>query len=165
MMLGKVCSILKNNKRLELQKTKSCSLTLNSKNSEDAFLQIKSFQCKIRQFLKCKNRTGLKIKNKFHTCFSRLAVIRFSVPEDHHVSLRCGGSDSSDVVWTHQDRTVVVTRQGSYETNEDPRRYLLLPDGSLRLRQLDDSDGGEYHCNQQLVAELQVLTGRQQVEL
>ncbi|KAM8767297.1 uncharacterized protein AB9X84_006210 isoform 1-T1 [Acanthopagrus schlegelii] len=87
------------------------------------------------------------------------AVILFSVPEDHHVRLPCGGSGSSDVVWTHQDRTVLVTRQGSYETNEDPRRYLLLPDGSLHLLHLDDSDGGEYRCNQQLVAELQVLTG------
>ncbi|XP_030265954.1 contactin-5-like isoform X2 [Sparus aurata] len=87
------------------------------------------------------------------------AVILLSVPEDHHVRLPCGGSGSSDVVWTHQDRTVLVTRQGSYETNEDPRRYRLLPDGSLCLLQLDDSDDGEYRCNQQLVAELQVLTG------
>ncbi|XP_030266113.1 uncharacterized protein LOC115577247 isoform X5 [Sparus aurata] len=87
------------------------------------------------------------------------AVILLSVPEDHHVRLPCGGSSSSDVVWTHQDRTVLVTRQGSYETNEDPRRYRLLPDGSLCLLQLDDSDDGEYRCNQQLVAELQVLTG------
>ncbi|XP_073319767.1 uncharacterized protein [Pagrus major] len=86
-------------------------------------------------------------------------VILVSVPEDHHVRLPCGGSDSSDVVWTHRDRKVLVTRQGSYETNEDPRRYLLQPDGSLRLLQLDDSDGGEYRCNQQLVAKLQVLTG------
>lgn len=92
--------------------------------------------------------------------FSPPAVILLSVPEDHHVRLPCGGSSSSDVVWTHQDRTVLVTRQGSYETNEDPRRYRLLPDGSLCLLQLDDSDDGEYRCNQQLVAELQVLTGR-----
>ncbi|XP_041811406.1 uncharacterized protein LOC121619636 isoform X2 [Chelmon rostratus] len=92
-------------------------------------------------------------------CRENSTVIRFSVPEDHHVSLRCGGSDVSDVVWTHQSRSVAVTRQGGYETNVDPRRYLLLPDGSLRLLRLDDSDGGEYHCNQQLVAELQVLTG------
>ncbi|XP_070778307.1 uncharacterized protein [Enoplosus armatus] len=88
------------------------------------------------------------------------ALIRFSVPEDHHVRLLCGGSDVANVVWTHQDRRVPVTRQGSYETNEDPHRYLLQSDGSLRLLQLDDSDSGEYRCNQQLVAELQVLTGR-----
>lgn len=97
--------------------------------------------------------------------FSPPAVIRFSIPEDHHVSLPCGCSDSSDVVWTHQDRKVPVTRQGGYETNEDRRRYLLLPDGGLRLLQLDDSDGGEYRCNQQLVAELQVLSGGLRVEL
>ncbi|XP_076610224.1 uncharacterized protein LOC143335012 isoform X2 [Chaetodon auriga] len=92
-------------------------------------------------------------------CRENSTVIRLSVPEDHHVSLQCGGSDSSDVVWTQQNRRVAVTRQGGYETNEDPRRYLLLSDGSLRLLRLDDSDSGEYQCNQQLVAELQVLTG------
>ncbi|XP_070841042.1 neural cell adhesion molecule 2-like [Chaetodon trifascialis] len=92
-------------------------------------------------------------------CRENSTVIRLSVPEDHHVSLQCGGSAFSDVVWTHQNRRVAVTRQDGYETNEDPRRYLLLPDGGLRLLRLHDSDGGEYQCNQQLVAELQVLTG------
>lgn len=52
-----------------------------------------------------------------------------------------------------------MTRQGRYETNEDPQRYHLESDGSLRLLQLDESDSGEYRCNQRLVAELQVLTG------
>ncbi|XP_019122413.2 uncharacterized protein LOC104930574 isoform X2 [Larimichthys crocea] len=86
-------------------------------------------------------------------------VIRFSVPEDHHVRLPCGGTHTLDVVWTHQERRVPVTRKGDYETNDDPQRYSLLSDGSLHLLRLDDSDSGEYHCNQQLVAELQVLTG------
>ncbi|GAA6232597.1 uncharacterized protein LOC121191596 isoform X3 [Lates japonicus] len=88
------------------------------------------------------------------------AVIQFSVPEDHHICLPCGGFDRSNVVWTHQDREVLVTKQGSYETNEDRQRYRLLSDGALCLLQLDDSDDGKYHCNQRLVAELQVLTGR-----
>ncbi|XP_068592970.1 uncharacterized protein [Cebidichthys violaceus] len=87
------------------------------------------------------------------------AVIRFSVPEDHHICLPCGGSDSSVVIWTQRDQKVLVTRQGSYETNEDSQRYRLLSDGSLCLQRLDDSDGGTFRCNQQLVAELQVLTG------
>ncbi|KAF3834375.1 hypothetical protein F7725_025579, partial [Dissostichus mawsoni] len=87
------------------------------------------------------------------------AVVRFSVPEDHHICLQCGGSDSSDVVWTHRDRKVLVSRQGSYETNKDPQRYHLLSDGGLCLLRLDDSDGGAFSCNQQLVAELQVMTG------
>ncbi|KAK5883136.1 hypothetical protein CesoFtcFv8_019498 [Champsocephalus esox] len=69
-------------------------------------------------------------------------VVRFSVPEDHHICLQCGGSDSSDVVWTHRDRKVLVSRQGSYETNKDPQRYHLLSDGGLCLLRLDDSDGG-----------------------
>ncbi|KAM7384872.1 hypothetical protein PAMA_011976 [Pampus argenteus] len=87
-------------------------------------------------------------------------VIRFSVPEDHHLHLSCRGADGSDVVWTRQDRKVLVTRHGNYETNQDRQRYHLLPDGGLCLLQLDDSDSGEYRCNQQLVAQLQVLTGR-----
>lgn len=76
--------------------------------------------------------------------------------------LPCHGSNSSDVVWTHWDRRVPVTRQGGQETSEDPWRFLLLSDGSLRLQQLEESDSGEYQCNQQLVAELQVLSGRVQ---
>ncbi|KAJ4927962.1 hypothetical protein JOQ06_015762, partial [Pogonophryne albipinna] len=97
---------------------------------------------------------------EFQICFCPPVVVRFSVPEDHHICLQCGGSDSSDVVWTHRDRKVLVSRQGSYETNKDPQRYHLLSDGGLCLLRLDDSDGGAFSCNQQLVAELQVMTAR-----
>ncbi|XP_068188456.1 uncharacterized protein [Antennarius striatus] len=92
-------------------------------------------------------------------------VIRFSVPEEHHVLLSCGGSDGSDVVWTHQDRRVPVTSEGGPDPDpdpdpdRDPHPHVLLPDGSLQLLQLDESDSGEYRCNRRLVAELQVLTG------
>ncbi|XP_078123210.1 uncharacterized protein LOC144528482 isoform X1 [Sander vitreus] len=86
------------------------------------------------------------------------AVIRFSVPEDHHICLQCGGSDSSDVVWTHRDRKV-VTRRGSDEANDDRQRYILQSGGVLCIQQLEESDGGKFRCNQRLVAELQVLTG------
>lgn len=86
-------------------------------------------------------------------------MIRYSVPENHGVCLQCGGPDSSDVVWTHRDREVLVTRQGSYETNADRQRYRLLSGGGLCLLRLDDSDDGKFRCNQQLVAELQVLKG------
>ncbi|XP_026205605.1 uncharacterized protein LOC113155218 [Anabas testudineus] len=88
------------------------------------------------------------------------AVLRFSVPEDHHLCLQCGRSDSSDVVWTHQNREILVTTQRNYEGDGEERgRYRLLPDGGLCLLQLDDSDNGEYQCDGRLVAELQVLTG------
>lgn len=53
-----------------------------------------------------------------------------------------------------------MTRQGGYQTNLDRQRYVLLTDGSLCVHELDDADGGEYRCNQQLVAELQVLVGK-----
>lgn len=58
-----------------------------------------------------------------------------------------------------------MTPGGNYKTDEDSRRYLLLSDGGLRLLRLNESDSGEYSCNQQLVAELQVLSGRLEVEL
>ncbi|KAM9385296.1 uncharacterized protein KZ484_006861 [Pholidichthys leucotaenia] len=88
------------------------------------------------------------------------AVVQFSIPKGHHVCLQCSNSSgSSDVIWTVRDRKVLVTRRGSYTTNEDRRSYLLLNDGSLCLLHLAESDGGRFRCNQQLVAELQVLTG------
>ncbi|KAF0024127.1 hypothetical protein F2P81_022929 [Scophthalmus maximus] len=89
------------------------------------------------------------------------ALIRFSVPEDHHVCLRCGGSDRSRVVWTHRDRdreqVVPVTEHGSDDANEELQRHLLLSDGGLCLLRLDESDGGEYQCDGELVAELQFI--------
>ncbi|XP_074543498.1 uncharacterized protein LOC141803401 [Halichoeres trimaculatus] len=93
-------------------------------------------------------------------CREDATVSRFSVPEDHHISLQCSGSDGSDVVWTHQGRTVPVFRHEGDETNADPDRYHLRSDGSLVLRRLEQSDSGEYRCNQRLEAEVQVLTGR-----
>ncbi|KAM3595768.1 uncharacterized protein V6R79_002533 [Siganus canaliculatus] len=94
------------------------------------------------------------------TCCSRNStVVHLSVPEHHHVHLPCGDPEASVVVWTDQNQSITAGRWGTYETNEDPKRFLLLPDGSLRLLWLDKSDSGEYRCNQQLVAELQVLTG------
>ncbi|XP_030002496.1 uncharacterized protein LOC115427897 [Sphaeramia orbicularis] len=81
-------------------------------------------------------------------------VVRLSVPEDHHVCLRCGVPDTPDVVWTHLDRSIPGP-----DPQEDQRLFSLQPDGKLCLLQLEDSDAGEYRCNEQLVAELQVLTG------
>ncbi|XP_030596956.1 uncharacterized protein LOC115788157 [Archocentrus centrarchus] len=90
------------------------------------------------------------------------AVIRFSVPKNHSVCLPCGSSDSADVIWTLQDKEVLVTRRGSYMTNKDRQHYLLKPNG-LCILHLDESHNGGYRCNQQLVAELQVLTGHEYV--
>ncbi|MEQ2219338.1 hypothetical protein XENOCAPTIV_016235, partial [Xenoophorus captivus] len=92
------------------------------------------------------------------------AVIRFSVLEDHNVCLPCGGSARSNVIWTYRNRKVLVTRQGSQQTNQDRQHYVLLGNGGLCVLKLEDSDSGEYQCNQQLVAELQVLTGMMGVQ-
>ncbi|KAM4724835.1 uncharacterized protein FYW61_013126 isoform 2-T2 [Anableps anableps] len=106
------------------------------------------------------NSTGLQAGNfRYLASVSQSAVIRFSVLEDHHVCLPCGASADSSVIWTHQNRRVLLTWQGGYQTNQDRQHYVLLADGGLCMLKLDDSDSGEYQCNQQLVAELQVLTG------
>ncbi|XP_076023678.1 uncharacterized protein LOC143013861 isoform X1 [Genypterus blacodes] len=94
------------------------------------------------------------------SCSENTTVLQLSVPEDHRLCLWCGGSDTSDVVWTHQDRTVLVTRQKNYETNQDRTRFQLKPDASLCLLRLDDADAGTFRCNDRLVTELEVLTGQ-----
>lgn len=58
-----------------------------------------------------------------------------------------------------------MARGGNYKTDKDSQRYLLLSDGSLRLLRIHESDSGQYRYNQQLVAELQVLSGRLEMEL
>lgn len=57
-----------------------------------------------------------------------------------------------------------MTRRGGYKTNKDRRRYRLMVNGDLCVWHLKESDHGRYRCNQQLVAELQVLTGMLGVE-
>ncbi|XP_034016458.1 uncharacterized protein LOC117501645 [Thalassophryne amazonica] len=94
------------------------------------------------------------------SCNQNSTVVRFSVLEDHHLCLQCSTDDRSDVLWTHEDQRVLVTRQQDYKTNQDGWRFQLQLNGALCILQLDDSDSGTYHCNQQLVAEVTVLTGR-----
>lgn len=57
-----------------------------------------------------------------------------------------------------------MIRRGGYKTNKDCRRYRLMVNGDLCVQHLKESDHGRYRCNQQLVAELQVLTGMLGVE-
>lgn len=64
--------------------------------------------------------------------------------------LRCGGFHGSDVVWTHQDR----------ELRDEGQRHRVVSDGLLCVLQLDESDSGQYCCDGQLAAELQVLAGK-----
>ncbi|XP_036001778.1 uncharacterized protein LOC118565457 [Fundulus heteroclitus] len=107
------------------------------------------------------NSTGLQAGSFGYVAgLSPSTVIRFSALEDHHLCLPCGCSAGSNVIWTYQNRKVLVTRQSSHQTNQDLERYILKDDGGLCILKLEDSDSGEYQCNQRLVAELQVLTGR-----
>ncbi|XP_055750364.1 uncharacterized protein LOC129831221 [Salvelinus fontinalis] len=40
------------------------------------------------------------------------------------------------------------------------QKYDLQPDGSLVIKELEPSDSGDYHCNDQLVADVEVLKGK-----
>ncbi|KAM7373691.1 hypothetical protein PAMP_008525 [Pampus punctatissimus] len=61
------------------------------------FLQTHLIRCS-------ENSTGLQLESFIsEDGLSRPAVIRFSVPEDHHLHLPCRGSDGSDVIWTRHD--------------------------------------------------------------
>ncbi|KAM4549517.1 uncharacterized protein V3H82_018756 [Fundulus diaphanus] len=106
------------------------------------------------------NSTGLQAGSFGYVAgLSPSGVIRFSALEDHQLCLPCGCSAGSNVIWTYQNRKVLVTRQSSHQTNQDRGRYILRDDDGLCILKLEDSDSGEYQCNQRLVAELQVLTG------
>ncbi|XP_029918944.1 uncharacterized protein LOC115367380 isoform X2 [Myripristis murdjan] len=98
-------------------------------------------------------RTVLNPEVKLH----RAAVLRLSVAERQlQLCLPCG---ASDVIWTLQDRRVLATRDGSYETNQDTSKYRLQDGGALCVLRLQSADSGRYSCNQRPVAELEVLTG------
>lgn len=94
----------------------------------------------------------------FITSNETSTVLKVSVSEEHHLYLRCG--DSFNVVWTHRVKGHLATRRGEMETNQNRIKYGLLSEGSLRIVDLEASDCGEYLCNGQIVAEVEVLRGR-----
>ncbi|KAG9281421.1 hypothetical protein AMEX_G4255 [Astyanax mexicanus] len=78
------------------------------------------------------------------------------VPEEHFLFLVC--RRGSEVVWRHGSVRINPTRH-SRSSSLDQTKHQLLSDGTLYIRELEESDSGRYYCNDQLVAELTVLTG------
>ncbi|XP_021416220.2 CXADR-like membrane protein isoform X3 [Oncorhynchus mykiss] len=85
-------------------------------------------------------------------------VRRVSVPEEHRLYLACSGT--VDLQWRHQVNRIIVTKQGQSVTYTNQQKYDLQPDGSLVIKELEPSDSGDYHCNDQLVADVEVLKGK-----
>lgn len=82
---------------------------------------------------------------------------RVSVPEEHRLYLACSGT--VDLQWRHQVNRIIVTKQGQSVAYMNQQKYDLRPDGSLVIKELETSDSGNYHCNDQLVADVEVLKG------
>lgn len=80
------------------------------------------------------------------------------VPEEHFLFLQC--RHGSSVEWTHGVTRLNITRQGSRTSSLDRPKHRLLSDGTLYIRDLEETDSGLYYCNGQQVAEVIVLPGR-----
>ncbi|KAK6323745.1 hypothetical protein J4Q44_G00060840 [Coregonus suidteri] len=87
-----------------------------------------------------------------------LRVRRVSVPEDHRLYLACSGT--VDLQWRHHVNGIIVTKQGQSVAYRNHQKYHLQPDGSLVIEELEPSDSGDYYCNDQLVADVEVLKGQ-----
>ncbi|XP_013997198.1 uncharacterized protein isoform X2 [Salmo salar] len=92
------------------------------------------------------------------TSSATATVRRVSVPEEHRLYLACSGT--VDLQWRHQVNRIIVTKQGQSVAYMNQQKYDLRPDGSLVIKELETSDSGNYHCNDQLVADVEVLKGK-----
>ncbi|CAB1351102.1 unnamed protein product [Coregonus sp. 'balchen'] len=91
-------------------------------------------------------------------CNSYRYMRRVSVPEDHRLYLACSGT--VDLQWRHHVNGIIVTKQGQSVAYRNHQKYHLQPDGSLVIEELEPSDSGDYYCNDQLVADVEVLKGQ-----
>ncbi len=82
---------------------------------------------------------------------------KLSAPEKHFLVLMC--SDASRVDWSHGLERLIASRRGKQVSYLDQSKHQLLEDGQLSIKDLEESDAGEYYCNHQLVADIRVLKG------
>ncbi|KAJ8377892.1 hypothetical protein AAFF_G00250430 [Aldrovandia affinis] len=90
-------------------------------------------------------------------------VLKLSVPEGHHITLICPGhalNDSAPLEWKDRVGQVIATKSGRKANVQKEYKYSLLGDGSLFVKSLQQADSGQYHCDNQLVADVEVLTGQ-----
>ncbi|XP_028819808.1 uncharacterized protein LOC114770228 [Denticeps clupeoides] len=89
------------------------------------------------------------------------AVRRVSVPEEHYLTLDCNGlSDSPETEWRHGVSKIIATKHGEAVAYLNQKKYEFMAGGSLRIRDLQMSDAGEYLCNSRLMADVDVLEGK-----
>lgn len=88
---------------------------------------------------------------------SPFSVQKLSAPEKHFLVLMC--SDASYVNWSHGLERMIASRQRKQVSYLDQSKHQLLEDGQLSIKDLQESDAGEYYCNHQLVADITVLKG------
>lgn len=82
---------------------------------------------------------------------------RVSVPEDYCLYLACSGT--VDLQWRHQVNGIIVIKRSQSVAYRNHQKYDPQPDDSLVIEELEPSDSGAYHCNDQLVADVEVLKG------
>ncbi|XP_050960217.1 uncharacterized protein LOC127161509 [Labeo rohita] len=92
-----------------------------------------------------------------HLSKEDISVQKLSVPEKHFLILMC--TDAAYVDWSHGLEGVIASRQGKQVFYLDQSKHQLLADGHLFIKDLQESDAGEYYCNHQLVADITVLKG------
>ncbi|XP_073699855.1 uncharacterized protein [Garra rufa] len=68
-------------------------------------------------------------------------------------------TDALYVDWSHGLERVIASRQGKQVFYLDQSKHQLLSDGQLFIKDLQESDAGQYYCNHQLVADITVLKG------
>ncbi|XP_058865333.1 uncharacterized protein LOC117971182 isoform X3 [Acipenser ruthenus] len=92
---------------------------------------------------------------------------KYTVSEGGSVILRCGVSHtdkSKFVTWEHtgiEDTATktIVTRYENGATDIADEQFQLHKDSTLQIKKVKRADAGSYKCNEEVVAELQVLPG------
>ncbi|MGH0169833.1 UNVERIFIED_CONTAM: hypothetical protein FKN15_015182 [Acipenser sinensis] len=90
---------------------------------------------------------------------------KYTVSEGGSVILRCGVSppDKSEfVTWKHtgfEETKTIAERYVSGETDIAAEQFQLHKDSTLQIDKVKRADAGSYKCNDEVVAELQVLPG------
>ncbi|XP_036371987.1 protein sax-3-like [Megalops cyprinoides] len=90
-------------------------------------------------------------------------IVWLSVPEGHYIILICSGHthrNTTFLEWRGADGDVIAIKRGHSATTMRDHKYSLLSDGSLLIKSLHRTDSGEYRCREQVVADVEVLTGQ-----
>ncbi|MFT7811323.1 uncharacterized protein LOC108935603, partial [Arapaima gigas] len=87
---------------------------------------------------------------------------RVSVPERHYIIIPCRSlrwRQSNEMVWMREHNQVIARRAWDIVFDINRNKHDVLPNGSLLVKDLSLTDSGEYYCNGDMVADVEVLTG------